>query len=81
MVLSLTLVSFTFHRSVNGSKRLYIFDINILKVNQRQIDAAGHRTSYYASEDAKNDVRLCNNLPFGNYNIYYDDCYFNLRLL
>ena len=37
-------------------------------MNQRVIDNAGHRKAYYASENAKDDVRLCNNLPFGGFN-------------
>jgi len=34
------------------------------QVNQRIIDNAGHRKTYYSSESSKEDVRLCNNLPF-----------------
>ena len=38
-----------------------------MQVNQRVIDSTGNQKAYFASEDAKTDVRMCNNLPFGNY--------------
>ena len=49
---------------------LFLNTLISLQVNQRIIDSACHRKAYYASKSAKEDVRLCNNLPFGKIHFF-----------